>query len=76
MTPFKALYGHDPPLLLKGTTIPCKIESVNQFQDERDAILKALKSNLCRAQEQNKLQANKHRREVTYQIGDWVFLKI
>jgi len=47
MTPFKALYGRDPPLLLKGTTIPSKIESVNQFQDERDAILKALMSNLC-----------------------------
>jgi len=66
MTPFKALYGRDPPLLLKGTTIPSKIESVNQLQVERDAILKALKSNLCRAQEQNRLQANKHRRDVTY----------
>jgi len=29
MTPFKALYGSNPPLLLKGTTIPSI--SVNQM---------------------------------------------
>lgn len=72
----KALYGRDPPLVLKRTTIPSKVGSVNQLQEERDAILKELKYNLCQAQEQNRLQTNKHRREVTYQVGDWVFLKI
>ena len=76
MSPFKALYGRDPPLLLKGTTIPSKIESVNQLQQERDDLLQELKRNLCRAQEQNRVQANKHRREVEYQIGDWVYLKL
>ncbi|WVY91168.1 hypothetical protein V8G54_036682 [Vigna mungo] len=50
MFPFKALYGRDPPLLLKGSTIPSK--------------------------EQNKKQANKHRTEVEFQVGDWVYLKL
>lgn len=38
MKPFKALYGCDPPLILKGTTIPAKVEIVNQVQEARDAI--------------------------------------
>ncbi|WVZ02752.1 hypothetical protein V8G54_023558 [Vigna mungo] len=76
MSPFKALYGRDPPLLLKGSTIPSKVQSVNQLQQERDEILRELKDDLCKAQEQNKKQANKHRREVEFQVGDWVYLKL
>lgn len=76
MTPFKVLYDRDPSLILKGTTIPSKLESINQLQQERDEILKQLKMNLCKAQDQNRVQANKHRREVEYQVGDWVYLKI
>lgn len=65
VTSFKDLYGRDPPLVLKGITIPSKVASVNQLQEERDTVLKDLKYNLCRAQEQTKLQANKHR-EICY----------
>ncbi|WVZ10660.1 hypothetical protein V8G54_015190 [Vigna mungo] len=68
MTPFKVLYGCDSSLILKGTTIPSKAA--------RDAISKELKENLCEAQEKNKLQANKDRRDVVYNEGDWVFLRI
>ncbi|XP_047161824.1 uncharacterized protein LOC124831784 [Vigna umbellata] len=75
MSLFKALYGRDPPLLLKGTTIPSKVQSVNQLQQERDDILMELKENLCKAQEYNKVHANKHRRKVEFQISDWVYLK-
>ncbi|WVY93547.1 hypothetical protein V8G54_032635 [Vigna mungo] len=64
MSPFKALYGHDPLMLLKGSTIPSKVQSVNQLEQERDEVLRELKDNLCKAHEQNKKQANKHRREV------------
>ena len=76
MSPFKALYAQNPLLLLKDTTIPSKIESVNQLQHERDDLLQELKRNLCKAQEKNRVQANKHRRDVEYQIGDWVYLKL
>ncbi|KOM54767.1 hypothetical protein LR48_Vigan10g065900 [Vigna angularis] len=76
MTPFKALYGRDPPLIFKGNTIPSKIQSVNQLQQECDALLQELRANLCKAQKQNRVQANKHRRDVEFQIGDWVYLKL
>ena len=29
LTPFRALYGRDPPQLLKGTTLPSAVEEVN-----------------------------------------------
>jgi len=51
MTPFKALYGRDHPLFIKGTTIPSKVDNVNRLQQERDEILNKLKLNLCKAQE-------------------------
>jgi len=46
------------------------------MQEARDEVLKASKDNLCKSQKQNRLQANKHRRDVVYHEGDWVFLKI
>jgi len=70
MTPFKNLYGRDPPLILKGITIPSRVESINQLQQEHGEILKELKMNFCKAQDQNQTQTNKHRREVEYQVGD------
>ncbi|MCI46073.1 hypothetical protein A2U01_0067313, partial [Trifolium medium] len=65
-TPFKALYGREPPQLLKGTTTPSTVEEVNRLTEERDTILHDLCSNLVKAQSQMRTQANKHRRDVTY----------
>lgn len=49
---------------------------MNHLQQEHDGILGELRTNLCKAQDQNRVQANKHQREVEYQIGDWVYLKL
>lgn len=42
----------------------------------RDVMLSRLKGNLERAQQLMVKQANKHRREVEYRVGDKVFLKV
>ena len=42
----------------------------------RDEILAKLKENLTLAQQRMKLLADKHRRAVSYELGDWVFLKL
>lgn len=65
-----------PPGILKGTTIPSKVEAVNMLIEERDALLLELRGNLLKAQDQMRAQANKHRRYVDYQVGNWVFLKL
>ena len=42
----------------------------------RDEILAKLKENLTLAQQRMKLFADKHRREVSFDLGDQVFLKL
>ena len=76
MSPFKALYGQESPLLVKGADIPSKLEKVNQLSKDKDELLQELRNNLLKAQDQMKRSANKHRRELVLQEGDWVFLKL
>lgn len=44
--------------------------------EERDQLLADLKKNLVVAQNRMKTQADKKRREVEFQVADWVFLKL
>lgn len=76
MSPFQALYGRDPPLLLHGTTIPSKLEAVNVLQADRDELLGDLRANLLKSQDMMRKYANKSRRDVEYQVGDLVYLKL
>ena len=69
MTPFEALYGHEPSILLKGTIIPSIIEEVNKFITDRDNILVKLRNNLLKSQDRMKAQVNHHCQEVEFQIG-------
>lgn len=50
LTPFKALYGRDPPQLLKGTTVPSVVEELNRLTSARDTILHELNTSLVKAQ--------------------------
>ncbi|KAJ1377903.1 hypothetical protein SESBI_48395 [Sesbania bispinosa] len=59
-----------------GIGTPSSVDDVNQLLEERDAMLEELRANLLKAQDCMRVQANKHRRDVHYQVGDWVFLKL
>ncbi|KFK22215.1 hypothetical protein AALP_AAs67613U000200, partial [Arabis alpina] len=76
MSPFQALYGREPPTLLRyedGSTKNAKLEG--QLK-ERDAMIQLLRQNILRAQQLMKQRADGHRREVELQVGDMVFLKL
>ncbi|KAI0502429.1 hypothetical protein KFK09_017378 [Dendrobium nobile] len=76
MTPFKVLYGRDPPHLVhyeKGNTA---IFSVEQYLEERDQVLEELKKHLGRAQQIMKKRADTHRRDIQFEVGEKVFLKL
>lgn len=75
-TPFEALYGRAPPVLIRGDTPGSAIDEVNKLTIERNLMIKELQEQLLRAQDLMRSQANKHRREVEYEVGDMVFLKI
>ena len=75
-TPFKMVYGRDPPSLLwfeEGSTTNGELEDMMK---SRDAILRDAKTHLLKAQEQMKNNADKKRRDLEFEVGSSVFLKL
>lgn len=76
MTPFKMLYGRDPPKLVSYERGSAVTFAVDEYLRQRDPVLMALKGHLLRAKQLMKAQADGKRREVEYSVGDRVFLKL
>jgi hypothetical protein len=76
MTPFKELYSYDPLSFVEidfgDNRAPMVQDWVRQSQD----ILRDLKDHLQRAQNQQKVQADKHRVEHTFEVVDLVYLRL
>lgn len=54
MTPFKALYGRDPPHILRVGRGKTPVDSLDTLLQECDAILDELRFNLIKAQQRMK----------------------
>ena len=76
MTPFEAVYGRQPPKLVPMVQGEVRVEVVQQDLIERDEALRQLKSHLLRAHDRMRAQANKHRKERYFVVGDFIFLKL
>jgi hypothetical protein len=76
MPPFRALYSYDPlsfvEIVFGDNRAPMVQDWIQQSQD----ILRELKDHLQRAQNQQKVQADKHRVERTFEVGDLVYLRL
>jgi hypothetical protein len=75
-TPFEVLYGYPPRHF---GIVPADASSVTNLQEwlnERSAMTQAMQQNLLRAQQRMKDQAEKHRVEREFNVGDWVYLKL
>ena len=75
-TPFKAVYGRDPPKLIKFAKGSTTTSSLEEQLLERDATLDELQYYLSRAQNLMKQQEDKKRRDVHFQVGEMVYLKL
>ncbi|KAA0045700.1 ty3-gypsy retrotransposon protein [Cucumis melo var. makuwa] len=76
-TPYAVVYGQPPPPIIsygQGNTTPN--DSVEFQLQTRDETLATLKRHLQHAQDQMKKFANVHRRDVVFDIEDWVYLKL
>lgn len=72
MSPFEVVYGRAPPTFLDYSEGTSRVASVDNLLAKRDQLLKSLKVNLERARQRMKLQADKHRTEREFEVGDWV----
>jgi hypothetical protein len=58
---------------LRGNT---KVKAVEEHIGNQQEVLRWLKENLVMAQNRMKQQADQHRSEREFEVGDWVFLRI
>jgi hypothetical protein len=75
-TPFKVLYGYEPVVAAAPQLPSTDNKSVQDMLAERQAYIELIKMNLTRAQNRIKLQADKHRIDREFQVGDQVLLKL
>jgi transposase InsO family protein len=76
MTPFMALYGYHPPSITSSLKEKSKVQAVEDHIENQQQILQILKDNLTMAQNRMKQQADQHRSERSFEVGDWVFLRL
>ena len=76
MTPFKAMYGRDPPPVIRGDVATISVDEVAGMIQDRNKMLDILKDHLVQDQNRMKQQADKSRRGVEYKVGEMVYLKI
>ncbi|CAM8877778.1 unnamed protein product [Rhodiola kirilowii] len=75
-SPFEAVYGRPPPTLMDYTTGDSKVAEVDNLLTTRSELIRRLRAHLARAQQRMTQQANKHRSEVEFAVGDWAFVKL
>ena len=76
MSLFQALYGKQPPYLVRFGNAKTGIDNLAHLLQERDLMLNEIQFNLVKAQQTMKYYVNRKRREVAFQEGDFVFLKL
>ncbi|KAL6187997.1 hypothetical protein ACLB2K_039392 [Fragaria x ananassa] len=76
MTPFQALYGYEPPAVRTYVPGSTAVDSVDQQLKSRDELLALLKRNLIVAQARMKMQYDRKHVERSFEVGDWVYLKL
>ena len=75
-SPFTALYGRDPPSLIAAAPSAETTPDVALMIRQRGELIVLLRKNLERAQQRMRVAANKHRRDVEFEAGEMVLLKL
>ena len=73
-TPFQVVYGRPPPLIRGIPTALSNLE-VDQLLQDRDTMSAILCEQLVCAQQHMKSVVDRHRHNMFFQVGDWVYLK-
>ena len=76
MTPFQAFYGRPSPRIPHYHACYCPVNEVDKSLVSQDALLQQLKENLRVDNNQMKQQVDSKRKDIQFQVGDLVFLKL
>jgi hypothetical protein len=72
----EVLYGHQPRHFGISADLQCLVPDLDQWLQDRANMNDIIRQNLLRAQQHMKQQANKKRQERTFEVGDWVYVKL
>ncbi|VFQ77888.1 unnamed protein product [Cuscuta campestris] len=76
MSPYQALYGHPPPHLFPTLAVRARDPTIEEMLRERAEVLTDIRHNLTKMQQHMRERANRHRRDLTFQVGNRVLLKL
>jgi hypothetical protein len=75
-TPFEVLYGHKTRHFGISPDTTVVVPELDTWLQDRFEMTKLIQQQLHRAQNRMKQQADKHRQERVFNVGDWVYLKL
>nr|GEU97977.1 hypothetical protein [Tanacetum cinerariifolium] len=71
-----AVYCQTPSIHVPYISRDSRVEEVDRTLQAREEAIKVLKFHLKRSQDRMRNQANKHRTDRQFEVGDWVYLKL
>ena len=75
-TPFRVVYGRDPPSIRSYEPGETRVAAVAQTMEERAEFIADVKHRLEQAQAVQKRHYDRGHRPVSYLVGDWVLLRL
>jgi hypothetical protein len=75
-TPFRVVYGRDPPTIHSYEPGEARVAVVAQEMEDRAAFLDDIRFRLEQAQAVQKRVYDQHHRQVAFQVGDWALLRL
>ena len=70
------LYGYHPPSIISSLRDYCNFQAMEDHMEHQQQVLWLLKENPNLAQNRMKQQAHQHHSEQSFNVGDWVFLRL
>nr|GFA31449.1 Ty3/gypsy retrotransposon protein [Tanacetum cinerariifolium] len=74
MSPFQALYGRLPPMIIPYPPRPFKVSTFDEVLTKRDELLRQIWHNLLAGKHHMEMKANRSQRDVEFKQGDMVLV--
>lgn len=76
LTPFEIIYGKPPPTVLDYVAGTTNNEAAQSLLESRHALHSKLQQRLKKAQETMKRYADAKRDDVSFKVGQWIYVKL